>query len=147
MKRQLLKDYLTSARLVQIATASDGRPWVCTVYFVVDNELNLYWLSYPARRHSQEIEQNSQVAAAVVVKADQPVVGVQLEGRVSVVSEGEVVKEVMGHYIRKYDAGKDFYNHFIHGTNKHHLYKCTPNKVYLFDEVNFPEGERSEVFI
>ncbi|MES2971687.1 MAG: pyridoxamine 5'-phosphate oxidase family protein [Patescibacteria group bacterium] len=57
--KQLLKKYLASTNVMQLATSVDGRPWACTVHFYADDNFNLYWISTEARRHSQEIHLNS----------------------------------------------------------------------------------------
>ena len=59
--RELVRDYLTKAQIMQIATVHDHQPWVATVYFATDIDLNLYWMSRASRRHSQEILENPKV--------------------------------------------------------------------------------------
>lgn len=131
---------------MQLSTVnSGGSPWVCTVYFVADEQRNLYWLSYPTRRHSQEIADNNKVAAAIVVKADLPVIGIQVEGIAEKVTDAATVKKIMDRYIAKYDAGKTFYDRFVAGENQHQLYVLKPQHTYLFDEVNYALDDRQEV--
>lgn len=133
------KEYLQSdAPVMQIATVSDDKPWIASVYFVADSELNVYWLSWPQRRHSVEVSANAQVAATVVIKTDRPVIGVQLEGHVEGVLDAKVVRAVMELYVAKYNEGKQFYDAFVAGTNKHRMYRLRPRAVQLFDEVHFP---------
>lgn len=135
----LVREYLQGdARTMQLATVMDGKPWISTVYFVADDELNLYWLSWPERRHSREIAENPQVAATVVIKTDKPVIGVQLDGVADIVTDSTRVVEVMDRYVAKYDAGKEFVAKFAEGTNHHVLYALTPQHIQLFDEVQFP---------
>jgi uncharacterized protein YhbP (UPF0306 family) len=140
----LIKKYLRQGRVMQVATSSDGQPWVCTVYFVPDEQHNLYWLSWPTRRHSQEIEQNNKIAATVPIKSGKPVIGIQAEGVAEIIKEIMVVEKIMQKYVDKYESGKDFYELFKAGKNHHQLYKFTPNKYFLFDEVNFPDGQKHE---
>ena len=140
--RELIKSYLPQGLVMQLATVSEGQPWACTLYYVHDDDMNLYWLSMPARRHSREVSKHYQVAAAIVVKYDLPVVGLQVEGAAQMVKDGPTVKRVMDSYITKYGAGKDFYDNYQRGTNKHQLYKLTPKKIVLFDEQNF-SGEQA----
>jgi len=140
---ELIKKYLRQARMMQVATVDDGQPWVCTVYFVADGQQNLYWLSTPARRHSQEIVKNHKVAVTIPVKFDtQPVIGIQAAGVAEMVKDADTVKKVMEVYVKKYGNGKDFYNNFVAGKNEHTLYKFTPTSYALFDEVNFPDGQK-----
>lgn len=143
--KELVESYLIDAKLMQIATVSNGKPWICTVYYVSDNDSNIFWLSHPDRRHSQEIEKNPNIAVAIAVKHDQPIIGVQAEGRASIVKDVEVVKDVMSDYVAKYGNGKDFHDNFVTGTNQHNLYKFTPSSIVLFDEVNFADDPRQTV--
>lgn len=141
----LIKQYLSEAPTMQVASSVGGQPWVCTVYFVPDEELNLYWLSLPTRRHSQEVAKNPKIAISVPVKFDkQPVIGISTEGQATIVSDGGVVKEVMASYVSKYKQGQDFHNNFLEGKNQHMLYKFTPKSFVLFDEVNFPDDARQQ---
>lgn len=135
----LVREYLQGdAQTMQLATVVDGKPWISTVYFVADEELNLYWLSWPERRHSREIAENPQVAATVVIKTDKPVIGVQLDGVADIVTNSTRVVEVMDRYVEKYGAGREFAAKFAEGTNRHVLYALTPQHIQLFDEVQFP---------
>ena len=134
---QLIKQYLLDGKAVQLATASNNIPWICNVYYVLDEKLNIYWLSYPSRRHSQDITVNPNVALTLVVKQDMPVIGVQAQGVASEIKRASTVIKVMALYIKKYGAGKDFYKNFTLKKNKHVLYRFTPSKIVLFDELNF----------
>jgi len=122
-----------TAKVMQIATVNNNWPWVCSVYFVVHND-KLYWVSEPHRRHSQEIIQNAHVAVAIVVKADMPVIGVQMEGEAKLVNDIALVKQVMEKYVAKYGLGAKFAANFAAGKNKHQLYSFTPTQTAVFDE-------------
>jgi uncharacterized protein YhbP (UPF0306 family) len=141
----LIRSYLPHGRMMQIATQEDGQPWICTVYFVEDDNLNLYWLSLPARRHSVEIAKSNKIAIAVPIKHDKPVVGIQAEGSAEAVADKAVIADVMQRYVERYGAGQKFYDNFVAGQNQHVLFKFTPQTYVLFDEVNFPEDGRQEI--
>ena len=51
---------------LSLGTSVNNKPWVCEVHFAYDDELNLYFRSTTARRHSQEIASNSHVAGNIV---------------------------------------------------------------------------------
>lgn len=140
-----LASYLKDAKTMQIATAVNNRPWASTVYFVEDDKLNLYWLSFPSRRHSQDLARNPRGAIAIQVKTGQPVIGIQAEGSVTEVKDKNIVRKIMEMYVNKYETGKDFYENFIKGTNRHKMYKFAPQKYVLFDEVNHPASPRREI--
>lgn len=142
---EMVKQYLDEKRVMQVATSVGGQPWICTVYFATDDQQNIYWLSLPTRRHSQEIENNQNIAVTIVVSADQPVIGVQIEGTVSIVEDEQTVKTVMQNYIARHDAGKDYYGNFTAGTAQHKLYKLAPKNIVLFDEKNFSGNPRQTI--
>lgn len=140
----LIQEYLAAAQLMQLATVQGEKPWICTVYYVF-HEGSLYWLSWPERRHSQELAKNPYVAAAIAVKHDLPVIGLQIEGTAEEVGDASEVEVVMELYVAKYNAGKKFYSAFVAGTNHHRMYRLTPHEIVLFDELNFPENDTKVV--
>jgi uncharacterized protein YhbP (UPF0306 family) len=143
--KQLVKQYLSGeSQVMQIATVAGDQPWICTVYYVADNELNVYWLSLPDRRHSQEIAKHSKVAAAIAIKPDKPVVGLQIEGDAEEITDAATIAAIMKQYVAKYSSGQSFYDNFISGKNQHRLYRLRPRLFVLFDEVNFPKDGRQE---
>ena len=136
--KSLLREYLQGdTQTMQLATVSDGKPWIATMYFVADDDLNVYWLSWPERRHSIELWANPSAEAAVAVKTDPPVIGVQLEGKVELVADKNLIQKVMTLYIEKYQQGHKFHDNFLTGTNKHAMYRLAPETVMLFDEVHY----------
>ena len=140
-----IKKYINGdSRMMQIATLDGDQPWICTVYYVADDDLNLYWLSLPSRRHSQEIAKHDKVAATIPVKFEQPIIGVQVEGVAEEVTDKTIIASVMKKYVAKYGSGKDFYDNFVAGKNQHHLYLIRPHLFVLLDEVNFSAQGRIE---
>lgn len=129
------------AMALQVATVAAGQPWVATVYFVVDAQLNFYWLSLPTARHSIELNVNSRVSIAIAIKPDLPVIGVQAEGIAAEVTDIVTIGRVMPSYIKKYGAGKQFLQFAKKGTAKHRLYKFTPKNLQLFDERTYPPNQ------
>lgn len=123
--------------LMQLATVQDSQPWIANVFFVVDAQLNFYWLSYPNRRHSRELALNPKAAIAIAIKTNKPVIGVQAEGEVAEVHNKTIIAKMMLPYIKKYGQGKDFLQFVKEGKNKHILYKFSPTTLQLFDEVHY----------
>jgi ribonuclease HI len=138
---EYIDEFLALGQVMQLATSNDNNPWISTVYYVADSERNIYWLSLPERRHSKEVVNNPQVAIAIAIKQDLPVIGIQAAGSVEIVSNSAVVETILASYVKKYDgAGKEFHQRFVDGKNKHQLYKLTPDLLALFDEVHFKEN-------
>lgn len=130
-----LMHYLGVGRLVQIATVGPrGEPWVSTVYYVADEQGTLYWLSYPERRHSQNVQYGAQAAIAIAIEAEPPVIGVQAKGTVTTVDTEEQITAAMGLYVAKYGTGSRFLEVWKAGKNRHQLYRFVPSGYELFDE-------------
>lgn len=149
--RDLIIKYLDEARLMQIATALPQQgsnlpqPWVCTVYFAVDNLHNLFWLSTPDRRHSQEMAINPHVAGAITIPHTygEPVRGLQFQGIARDVTDPNEIRHLFLAYGERYKLlglGEDI----ISGRNPHHFYEIKPQLFVLFDQVNFPDQHRQE---
>lgn len=57
-----LKEFLSTQKLLAIATVDEqNNPWLCNVYFGVDSEQNLYFVSANTN-HTRHIEKNGAVA-------------------------------------------------------------------------------------
>jgi nitroimidazol reductase NimA-like FMN-containing flavoprotein (pyridoxamine 5'-phosphate oxidase superfamily) len=60
------KAILDAIKYATLATvSSDGDPWNSPVYYVVDEDYNLYWASHTESQHSQNISTNGKVFIAV----------------------------------------------------------------------------------
>jgi ribonuclease HI len=137
---EYIDEFLALGPVMQLATSNDDNPWISTVYYVADAERNIYWISLPVRRNSQEVITNPKVAVAIDIKQELPVIGIQAAGTVEIVTDSAVVESISASYVKKYDgAGKEFHQRFLEGRNKHQLYKITPDLLVLFDEVHFKE--------
>ena len=146
--KQLVQKYLKDGRLLQIATVSNDQPWSCTVYYVADVDFNLYWISKPDTRHSNEIHRNAKVAASIPIKFDTlTVVGLQLDGHAELVEDEDEIKKAVKFYSEKFQRGKDWYEDFIAGKNEHRLYRIKPRSFVIFDRVNFPDDSRQEYIL
>ncbi len=130
---------LTVGQTMQLASLHDGAPRVTSVFFVPSDDLTaLYWLSEPSRRHSVDCEADSRVAAAIAVKTDMPVRGLQAMGNATRVTDIEEIRQVTEKYSKKYHGlASDFVERFTQGNNQHQLYKMTLTSLELFDEVHY----------
>lgn len=142
---KLIKDYLAHARLMQVSTAKDNQPWTCSVYFAYDNDLNLYWISTPQRRHSQEIATNEKVGGTIVLphSSGQEVRGLQFQG-VGKRATGEDMKKAMDAYAARIGMKEERKHKILNGKDVHVAYMIKPTMFVLFDEVNFPDNPRQE---
>jgi uncharacterized protein YhbP (UPF0306 family) len=139
---ELIHGQLSAGRVMQLATTDGQQPWCCTVYFVADKYFNLYWISTKERRHSQELQRNPRVAAAVPVRyiPDKDKAALQIEGMARLVGDPVEIRCVMRSYTDRYARGEHFYEDFLAGRNPHDLYRLTPHRIAVFDSAALPEG-------
>lgn len=65
-KEDIARAILAAGSYVVLATAdADGVPWVSPVWFAMEEYSELYWVSYPGARHSQNIAVRPQIAMVV----------------------------------------------------------------------------------
>ncbi len=144
--RKLIQEYLTAAQMMHIGTVKGNKPWVTTVYFAADIELNLYWLSRKSRRHSQEISKNSHVAAAIALPHTygDKIRGLQLEGEARELSgvDADAGRNI---YKSKYWIVEDPVMTAVEGGDSQMCYQVRPTKIILYDEVNFPTSPMREL--
>jgi len=65
--RKHLQEFLEDRKLLTIATVdSEGNPWASNVYYSIDDDLNIFFVSPPDTNHSQHIERDPRVSFSVV---------------------------------------------------------------------------------
>ena len=64
LTREIVLRFLATHKLMAVATFGDF-PWIASVYYTFDQDLNLYFLSSPTTLHAKHILRNSQVAVAI----------------------------------------------------------------------------------
>ncbi len=93
---ELLK-YLKSQRLMCISTCSSA-PWASIVFYTIDEDMRMYFVSEPESRHCTDISNNSNVACAVFdsrQKAAKKKIGVQIQGIASEVKDHKEIKRAL----------------------------------------------------
>ena len=140
-------EFLSDKKLMIIATYG-GHPWIASVFYSFDNDLNLYFISSPSTIHGKQMEKNKKVSAAVVDSNQKPSDvkrGLQIYGYVEKVSGINKVRYALRLW-------KDFLNvqrpdisfeNMKKGLYKGRMYKLIPKKIKLFDQEKFkvPDGE------
>lgn len=148
--RQLITEYLDEAKMMQLATVRDDRPWVCNVWFAADPDLNIYWFSSTTRRHSHEVAANSHVAASICLPhtpADKFARAIQLEGTAEQLSSPVEVAKAMKYYVGRIFELSQVKNFMSNLDKPHRFYRIKPTTIVLFDTKNFPQDARQELHL
>ena len=143
---ELIREFLPSKNVLQLATSVNNQPWVCNVHYYSDDDLNMYWISTPQRRHSEEIKQNPRVAVVIKVHENTPnenyIIGLSAEGTAELA--GRDLGQINEAYMKKLDKPAQLMADIKDGSNPHEFYKFSPTKFVLFDTKNFPKEPRQE---
>jgi uncharacterized protein YhbP (UPF0306 family) len=147
-ERQLIEQYVTAGKLMQLATVrADGTPRACSVWYVPAFGPDLLWfVSRTDREHSVNIRRSSTVAGAIIdiplVELGQTVRGVQFIGHarelpgVGIDSEAAVFAARWPNSQAVLDAMPD-------GASR--LYEVAVTEWVLFDEENYPGDPRRRI--
>lgn len=143
--KRILQNYLNSERLMTIATQGE-HIWVATVYYISDNDLNLYFISPPDSEHVKHIKSNSEVACAIANSnqgAGKLKIGLQLYGNASEEKGLDTIKWMLKMYNKLHPTTKDALNfrNFQSRIMTSRVYKITPKKIKFFNQELFKDKE------
>ena len=140
---QLLQEYFTNNKLMQLATiGADGKPWLCNVYFVTDEENNIYWTSARNRQHSKEIHSNPS-AAVTIVHDPEHKQALQITGQAAEVplDDAERIDALYSAKFGKKDRLTEIKADLPEGRA---YWVVKPDSICFWDEVNFPDAPKQE---
>lgn len=141
--QKLAQDILDKGYFLSLATLDDGGLWVSDVFYVADENWNIYWLSARNTRHSKAIEHNPDVAGTITISTtpQDPSEALQIVGRAEKVDE-EQNGEVEKLFLQK--RGKEKKTEASRYNNGQAWYKLTPTKMRLSHQETF-ELEKQDV--
>jgi uncharacterized protein YhbP (UPF0306 family) len=103
-----VRELLESQSTMTLATVDEqGHPDAAPLFFFLQNDLTLYWLSSADSRHSINLRTRPQVAVAVYASVNrwEKIRGVQLEGTATEVSDPQQRREIIAGYRRRFRLG------------------------------------------
>ena len=140
----ILEEFLSNNSLMQLATVSDGQPWLCNVYYVHDEEGNLYWTSArEKRRHSREVKNDPRVAVNIV-HDDTRKQAIQMTGMAYEVPPEDAVR-VDSLYSKKFGDKNRIEAVLADLPEGRAYWMVKPTEVFLWDEFNFPDAPKQQV--
>jgi uncharacterized protein YhbP (UPF0306 family) len=102
---ETVRAFLTAQSTLALATVNtDATPQIAPLFYVSDDDLNLYWLSSPRSRHSINVSQRAHAAATIypAIWGWQEIKGVQIEGQAEAVSNDELRQRILMRYRDKF---------------------------------------------
>jgi len=102
---------LRAESTMALSTAdAEGLPYVAPLFYVVDEDLTLYWFSSTRSQHSLNLLREPRSAATVYrsVYHWRDIRGVQMSGAVSVVSDSVLRKRFASEYCERFQLGTAF---------------------------------------
>jgi|GEM_PF-805196 len=144
--QSLIVNYLDAARIMHVATSDDQGVWCAAVYFAVDNQHAIYWLSDPKARHSRSIPEGQSVTIAgaftLPQQYGQPQQGLQVEGEATLIKLEEI-EGLYESYAERFTA-HGLVDDILAGRDKRRLYQLKPARFVLLDEKFMPDELRYE---
>lgn len=140
-----IKKYLENH--FQLVLATNGKfPWICTLYYSIDNDLNIYFLTGPATIHGKQIARNAKVAVAVSDSPQTPnskKKGLQIYGLCKQISGVRKVTHAITLWKQTLGVtSKDYsYEGMVKKAISGRMYKITPKKIKFFNEELAEEGK------
>ncbi|MBI4449496.1 pyridoxamine 5'-phosphate oxidase family protein [Candidatus Uhrbacteria bacterium] len=132
--RSRIREVLDRGYFIHLATMDDAGPWACTLIYIHDDDLRLYWMSDPDTRHSKAITANAKVAAAITVSEPHtPNLGVQVTGTATVL-RGRRYDLAVKHFVKRRKAPPSKVVDVLQGDK---WYCLTPTSFELIDEEHF----------
>lgn len=130
--RDKFRRFLAQRISISVATTSpSGSPRVADVYFVSDADLNLYFYSDPASRHSRNIQRDPRVAVTARLESMNwhKIQGVQVEGIAEVIDNPEAHNRAWELMCDKFP----FYESFTDAVASLKMYRITPKHIRWID--------------
>ena len=140
-----IKEYLSSH--IQFALATNGDdPWIATMYYGIDDKLNIYFLTNPKTIHAQALSKNENVAAVIADSPQNPVskkIGIQMSGTARELKEKEEIETGFAIWCKvlKVTDPKYSYEGIKSGDFHYRLYQLTPKKIKYYNEEIWDERD------
>jgi len=148
LTKEQVFNFLKTQKLMVVAT-SDDFPWIATVYYAFDDNLDLYFLSDPETLHCKQLARNSCVAVAIVdsrQSINEPKRGLQISGVAEEVSDMKKIKYSLAMWKNNLGISDSeiSYENMIKKIFKGRMYRIIPKRIKLFDQELFDVEDGEE---
>lgn len=144
-----ITNFMKSKNIMTLATHAKDI-WACTVYYGMDSELNLYFVSPPTAKHSKHIKETGEVAFAIF-DSNQPVEtktkqGVYGQGTCTPLTNIKDIARGLKLWNTSHNLKVDSIplKDIIEKITKSKVYMITPTKIKMFGATG---GDEKEIVI
>lgn len=131
VNKNVLITIINSNKYLSLATTDGQSPWVAPLYYCLDQEFNLYFISQLDSVHSQHLVKNPKVAFAIFDSHQEEGTGNGIQGSgVVKLLTGDDLKEGLKHYHTNF-VDLNYENLSKDGGYK--LFKLEVQKWYILD--------------
>lgn len=139
------KEFIKPRYQMVIATFGE-HPWIASLHYSYDEDLNIYFLSNPETLHCKQIAENPQVALTIADSPQEPSSkkkGVQLYGFAEQITDKQKIIHALSLWRKTLNVTSESYTYegmmkkLINGR----MYKITPKKLKFFNQEIWEEGE------
>lgn len=146
-----IKEYLTNHLQFALATFGD-HPWIATMYYGCDDDLNLYFLTKPTTIHAQGLVKNPQVSAVIADSPQDPKskkIGMQIYGVARELTGEKEIRDGFAIWCRVLGVTDPSYSYEGIKSGKFHyrMYVLTPKKIKYYNEELWDEGDEQIIDI
>jgi uncharacterized protein len=130
--REAVRQFLTTQSTLALATVkANGDPQIAPLFYVSDDELNLYWLSSANSLHSINLTSHPQVAVTIYPTVWQwiHIRGLQIEGKAQTITDERIREEILRRYLLKFNLPASFDGQIAAST----LYQLKPTWLRWLD--------------
>ncbi|MBI1282013.1 MAG: hypothetical protein GC179_28060 [Anaerolineaceae bacterium] len=109
--RQIIREFLETQSTLSLATVNaEGQPETAPVFYVSDDQFNLYWLSSKQVAHSINLSARPQVSGSICPTIWQwaDIVGLQIKGEATAISDERIREQILLIYLRKFQLPPSF---------------------------------------
>lgn len=136
-----VQKFLNSGHVLSLATLDHNDPWICTVFYGTDSDMNLYILTSPDTVHGKGIKQSPSVSVNIYDSSQEitkSLVGLQAKGKAELVSNPVEAVKAFGIWL-KFNPGaeKKISVDEIKKLKDSRMYKIKLSYVKYFNKVLF----------
>jgi len=134
----IVRDILRACSYAVLATADEnGVPWASPVWFAMGDHTELYWVSHPDARHSQNIAARPQIAMVVFDSTVRPGSGqgVYMTANAAQVTDPDAIERgiaVFSHGSVR-DGLEEWGAHRVTGEARLRLYRASVHQHWILD--------------